>query len=351
MKKIIIILFISLNFSGFSQLDMVGELMRGGVEDGQKLMKAYLMPYEKALGYTAVNQRFIYQDKQKSNDFKFSIELHINTILIPNKDLSFDVNTLGLERMEVVDANQHISPTVFGDAEKTIALKSKDQINLPFQPLQSVASFNTPTGIGFGALPIPELQFAFSYKNSQAIASGYFVSIKDVLIIGYNISLNSQISSYFNFSKDLPVQFEVEVGYGGSNQTVELDVKPDARVEFLAKGPYTNQEFKLVLNGYSLGFGANYRINKLVIFSKLHFQDFWSRTQVIGNYPVNIKDPTGTFGLNIKDISNPIDYSRSLYGIKFGLGCQYDFTELIYTKVMFSLASYNSIGIGFGVKL
>jgi len=351
MKRFITILFIALTFNGFSQLDMVGELMRGGVEDGQKLMKAYLMPYEKALGYTAVDQRFIYINKERDNSLNFTLGLNFNTILIPNDDLSFDVNTLGLERMEAADANMHISPTAFGDANNSIGLKSKDQINLPFQPLQSVATFNTPTGIGFAALPIPELQFALSYKGSQLIASGYFAALKDVLIIGYNISLNSHISSYFEFSKDLPVQFEVELGFGGSNQNVDLDVKPDARVELLAKGPYTNQEFKLALSGYSLGFGANYRVNKLVVFSKLYFQDFWSRTQVIGNYPVNIKDPTGTFGLNIKDISNPIDYSRSLSGIKFSAGCQYDFTELIYAKLMFSLASYNSVGVGFGVKL
>jgi len=351
MKKYITILFIILSFSGFSQLDMVGELMRGGVNDGQKLMKAYLMPYEKSLGYTAVDQRFIYINKERNSNINFTLGLNINTILIPNDDLTYDVNTLGLDRMEAADVNKHISPTVFGDANNSVALKSKDQISLPFQPLKSVTSFNTPTGIGFGALPLPELQFALSYKNSQIIASGYFAALQSVLIIGYNISLNSQISSYFNFSKDLPIQFDLEIGYGGSNQNVDLDVKPDARIELLAKGPYTNQKFTLNLSGYNIGLGANYKIDKLVIFGKIYFQNFWSRTQVQGNYPVNIKDPSGTFGLNIEDISDPIDYSRSLSGIKLSAGCQYDFTELIYAKAMFSLASYNSIGIGFGVKL
>ena len=351
MRIIIIIALSIISMNAFSQLNMLGELMRGGIDDGQKLMKAYLLPYEKSLGYSATEQRNIYNKPQTDNSLKFSVGLNIDAIFIPSEDLSYDVNTLGLQRMEAADANNHISPTVFGDADKSVALKSKDAVQIPFNPIIPVATFNTPTGVGFGFLPIPELQFATTYKYSQMVLSGYFGALNDVVLIGYNISLHSQISSYFKKTKDLPIQFEVECGYGGSNQTVNLDVKPDAKLELLAKGPYTNQEFKLRLSGFNVGIGVNYRIKYLTAFVKCHYYSFGSRTQVNGIYPVNIKDPTGTIGLNIKDIKDPIDYSRDMGGFKLTTGIQLDIIEILYFKTSFTYAAYSNFNFGFGVRL
>lgn len=350
MKKAFLLVFVFTSLNVFSQVSSVGEFIRGGVEDGEKLMKSYLYPYEKALGYTAVDNSKIYLSKKDDDGFHLGIGLKVNSIFIPDEDLSFDVNTLNLSRMEAANSSIHITPTLFGDTTG-IAMKSKDTFNPPFKPSQATATFQTPQGIGFHALPIPELQIASSFKNSQLIVSGYYLPYKNVTLIGYNISVNSEISSFFELTKSFPVQFNISAGYGGSYQKVDLDVQPDAGFEMFAKGPYDDQKFLLNLSGFSFGVGADYKILNFTIYSNLYFHSFKSRTQVLGNFPVNVKDPTGTFGANIEDVTDPIDYSRSLNGLRFNIGTQYDFLKIMYVKADFSFSSYNSLGIALGVKL
>ncbi len=350
MKKILLLLFVLTSSNIFSQINSIGELIRGGVEDGQKLMKSYLFPYEKALGYTAVDNCKIYLSNNNDDAFHLGIGLKVNSIFISKENLSFDVNSLNLTRMEPADNNFHITPTLFGDTT-SIAMKSKDSFKPPFKPSQAVATFQTPQGIGFHALPMPELQLAASYKNSQILLSAYYLPYKNVTLIGYNISINSQISSYFDLTKDFPVQFDISAAYGGSYQRVDLDVQPDAIFEAFAKGPYDDQKFLLNLQGFSIGMGANYRIINFTVYSNFYFQSFKSRTQVLGNFPINVKDPSGTFGANIEDVTDPIDYNISLNSFRFNFGTQYDFLKIMYVKIDYSISSYNSLGIAFGVKI
>jgi len=349
MKSFLIIIFSLLAYNGIAQLDMVGELVRGGVNDGEKLMKAYLFPYEKALGYTAVDSRNIYMDSIHNKTLRWAVGFQVNSIFIPESDLSFDINSLQLERMEAANSAIHISPTLFGDTNG-IAMKSKDEFNPPFKPSQAVATFNTPQGIGFPILPIPEVQLASSYKNTQIMVSGYYAHIKNVLLIGYNVSVNSQLTSYFNVSRKWPIQIEGEFTFGGSSQTANLDVQPDAAFEVMAKGPYDNQKFMLNLNGFSLGLGANYSFYDFRFFAKAYYQNFSSRTQVIGNYPVNVKDPSGTFGVNVQDVVDPIDYSRTYSGMKLNFGTQYNIFSFLYIKASYSISSYNNFTFGIGYK-
>ncbi len=350
MKKILIISLMLFSINSFAQLNSVGEFIRGGVEDGQKLMKSYLYPYEKALGYSAVDIGKIYLEPKEENGFHLGLGIKVNSIFIASSDLSFDVNPLNLTRMEPANSNIHITPTLFGDTT-SILMKSKDEFHAPFKPSQATATFSTPQGIGFHALPMPELQIASSFQHTQLILSGYVVPYQNVTLIGYNISINSQISSFFELTKSFPIQFEISAGYGGSYQQVDLDVQPDADFEVFAKGPYDDQKFILNLSGYSLGLGANYKIFNFTIFSNLYYHSFSSRTQVLGNYPVNVKDPTGTFGANIEDVTDPIDYSRSLSGLRFNIGTQYDFLKILYIKADYSFSAYNSMGVALGVRI
>ena len=350
MKKLLVLVFVLFSLNSFAQLNSVGELIRGGVEDGQKLMMSYLYPYEKALGYTVIDNSKIYTESEDYFKLHLAFGLKVNSIFIPNQDLSFDVNSLNLSRMEPANSNLHISPTVFGDTT-SISMKSKDEFHPPFQPSNATATFNTPQGINFHLLPIPELQFAASYLHTQVISSGYYVPYKNITLWGYNITLNNQISSIFSLLKDFPVQFDVSVGFGSSSQKVELDVKPDANFELFAKGPYDNQKFLLTLSGFSFGVGATYKISKFTIYSNMFYQHFDSRTQVLGNYPVNVKDPSGTFGATIQDVIDPIDYSRSIGGLKVNFGTQYDIFKHMYLKADYALSSYHSMSLALGYKL
>ncbi len=344
------IFFLVFSYGVEAQVNGIGEFIRGGVSDGQKLMIAYLYPYEKALGYTAVDGRTVYLQTKENDGLHFGFGLKVNTIMIKNTDLQFDVNTLGLERMEPADAAVHISPTVFGDTTG-IKMKSKDEFNLPFQLPLPVATFNTPGGIGFHYLPIPELQFSSSFKNTRIMFSGYYVPIQNVLLIGYNISLSSQITSYFNYTKDFPVQLEIMGGFGGSSQHVGLNVQPDAKVEALAKGPYDNQAFLLNISGYNFGLGVNYRIPHLIFYAKAYYLSYSSHTQVVGNYPVNVKDPTGTIGINVEDVTDPIDYRHSFSDYKFTFGTQFNFLKFFYLKGDYSISSYSNFNIGLGIRI
>jgi hypothetical protein len=112
MKKISLLMCLSLfSVMAFSQTNVV-QFLKGGQADANKIFQAYLEPYAFALG-DGLNNGW-YSTAETHSLFGFDVTLGVSAIKIPDGSKTFDINALGLTRMEV-KSGPSIAPTVSGN--------------------------------------------------------------------------------------------------------------------------------------------------------------------------------------------------------------------------------------------
>ncbi len=149
-----------------------GNLIQGGVEDGEKLVKAYIKPLNKSIvfGLSGVNYM---SPKNKEDNKKFFLGFKTAVVHVPEKDLLYDVSTLGLEYIEAKDPTKTLAPSVFGDSIRTIRLASKKH-DILGRPL---FEFDAPTGKQTNWIPLPYLTTGYRMRSS-AISVNFIPYVK-----------------------------------------------------------------------------------------------------------------------------------------------------------------------------
>ena len=337
-----------------------GDLLQGGVDDGIKLINAYILPANKALMVGVNNADFVrtnYNDKKRIN-----ISLRTVFISIPEENLTFDVLDLNLQKIIANDPNNTIAQTIFGDSTEFIILDSKDStldftvIPPAYKPL---FSFNTPKGSGLNIAPAAYINLGYKlfYTN---VSIGFIPYMKvpksDANISLLNINIQQDMAMFLKFLRDKPFQFNISAGYYKFYAHADMEIKSDAVVNFSLTpspaGNYDNQEIKININ--SLFFAGTFSFNilkNLMIFAGYGYNTGNSRAQILGTYPVYGKDPTGIFSVTLDNITDPMDSKTSYSRAKIYGGAQFDFMKRYYIQASYTLGDYGGLGIALGIRI
>lgn len=366
MKKIFFGLSVILVVNGFSQgiIDS-GKLLQGGVDDGVKMVDAYLTPLNKSLMVATQNADF--HTLYKDGDKRIAISLEASFITIPKADLTFDVNALQLENL-AAEPGHSMAQTVFG-AEDSITIYSRDSIpktnssgggngGFPFRTanlIDSVAafSFSSVPGIDLGTLPLPNIGFTykFNFGNLSTNVLPYFTSKTSFII--WNISWKQNISRFIDVLKSNHILVSSKVGYTHTYIGNVLDVKPGGvyipySLTGEATGPYDNQRIKMNYSQIYLDLMAEYSLKQFTFWGGLGYNVGFSSVKILGTYPIYASDPTGNTSVSVTDIHDPMDLNGSFSRFKGVLGIRYDISRY-YAQLNYTIASYGGLGFGLGV--
>ena len=181
MKKGSLLVCLSLiSLMTFSQTSVV-EFLKGGQQDANKIFQAYLEPYAFALG-DGLNNGW-YSTAETHSLFGFDLTLGVSAIMIPDGSKTFDINKLGLTKMEV-RSGPSIAPTVAGnDAPGPLITVYDDQ-------RKSLVEFNSPQGTGKDIIPVPMVQVGFGLLPHTDVIGRFVPEMKydnngDEMKIGY----------------------------------------------------------------------------------------------------------------------------------------------------------------------
>ncbi len=355
MKKSILLLvltFISLHT--FAQdLINTGTLIQGGVEDGSKLVEAYVKPLNKAIVYGLSNDTYTKIKKEQSRHLLLSIKLGFTAI--PGKDWDFDVTKLDLKHFEPKNPDQIRAQTVFGDSLKSITLVSKEK-DLLGRPL---IEFDTPKGSQKSIMPLPYISgtYRFKYTNLTFNLIPYINIPDSSFKVGmFGAAAQQDLALFISSLQDKSYSISLQGGaaylYGHS----DLDIKPGKiyspiNISGHQVGPYDNQEINIAYLSLSFNAYFSYDLNQHIsVFGGAGINMGSSHIMVQGNYPVYVADPTGTGAVVAQDVKDPLDINNNFNREKLEFGVRGDWNHF-FIQAGYNAATYGGLSFNLGYKM
>ncbi len=354
MKRILLLFVLTLSLTGYSQqLVNSGSLIQGGIDDGEKLMSAYLRPINKAIVFGLSDVTYTKIKKEAKHKLLLSVKLAY--VAVPSEDFTYDVSKLNLQHIEAKDPNDVIAQSVFGDSIKTITMVSKDSDFFG----RRLFEFETPAGGGSSALPLPYLgaSLRMKYTNLSVNFIPYVkVPTSDMNVGMLGFSVQQDVSMFVKGLRDKPFGVSLQGSASALYGNAPLSVKPDAvtvpvTINGSHPGPYDTQEVNIFYTSINVGAYVDYTIaKKYTLFAGAGTNFGTSRIMVNGNYPIYTKDPSGTGAVVADDVKDPIDMSDSFSRTKFEIGARADWDKF-FLQLNYNVATYGGIGLNLGYKM
>lgn len=329
--KFIAALSVLLSSSAFAQFDPT-PFIQGSTADIEYLGGEYLNPAAKALA-TGINNAW-YNSAEVHEPGGFEINLSAGIILIPESDQSFIIEQSKLDQLELVNPQDNLAPTAFGEDSPGPELRSK---------ADATATFEMPGGLGSNVFPQLGITAEVGVGMHTDVMLRYFPTIgipgvEDGKIGMYGFGFNHSFLEWFDSSDDFPVTASVlfaftqlsysqnlNTTFDGSNQELELTTKGyTARL-------IVSREFSfLTLYG---GIGMNSGSTQMLMLGTYKYQE--NGVEVTSTDPLDITEESSTFAANLgfklkllKILSFNADYSFGNYqALTVGLGFDVDFKK------------------------
>lgn len=149
----------------YGQIKQIGNFTAGGLDDAQKLMKAYITPWANALG--ASMSGGWYNTAKVHKTLGFDLTFTLNMGFVPSSDKTFNLDDLDLNLLY----DENIAQTAAGKNE------SGPELRYEMAGIQ-LASFQSPKGTGLSFVPSPMVQIGIGIVKGTAIDFRFLPEVK-----------------------------------------------------------------------------------------------------------------------------------------------------------------------------
>ncbi len=352
--------FLLLIFSGSSQILQSTAFVKGSIDDGEKIIKAYLSPFERSLAVIGGNGFTGFPNKnKKKNHIKIGIEF--GSTITPKTERTYNPDDLNLTEFEVSNSGDKTAQTFSGNSNSIqIETKSSYKIitsSFPFYKDKALFTLNTPEGSGSPLLTLPFLT-AFYNNEGLAFKLRLMPPIKipkvDASIFSIGTGGQTRLSNKIKVLKSIPVHIDFGLALQYTLLTLDPGLQPeDTRTEISLQadnGPYNNQAFFVHSLSLPIGLVFSREFNHFLLFGGLGYQVAYSKVELTGNIPVYLADPTNTARIIIEDFKDPISYTQKHHSPRIELGVKYLYKsfDIIAT---YTYSKHNSFNLGLGMTL
>lgn len=358
MKKGSLLVLLSFcSLMAFSQTSVV-EFLKGGKQDANTLFKAYLEPYAYALG-DGLNNGW-YSTAETHHLWGFDLTIGVSAIQVPEGSKSFDINKLGLNRMEVRSGSS-IAPTAAGKDSPgpliTVYDRDVDDINK-----RSLVEFNSPQGTGLDLVPVPIIQVGFGLLPHTDVIGRYVPEMKynnngDDMKIGlWGIGAKHNFMDWFPGLKLLPFDASLFYSYSVVNGQSELSFTSadySSNDDIVIEPINTDDqmlELKTKTSKYGLVVSKKFSI--LTVFGAIGNSTSKVDVNMLGTYPVVASTQAG--GLEITQegaLKDPVtlNFENSNLSLEAGLRVKLAVLSLFGSINKSEYTSYN-VGLSLGMR-
>lgn len=340
-----------------AQLGDIGTFLKAGADDASKLTKEYLRPYPTGFG-TGLNAGFTETAAPKKL-LGFSLQIRPSLAVVPADVKSFDVNSLGLQKIQVAPGNNPVTPTIAGANQAGPLLEIYETATIGGVSHQvKLSEFTMMEGLNFGYVPAPIVQASVGLIRETDVTLRLLPQISvgefgDISVLGG--AVKHSISQYIPGDKIFPVDISVLVGFNKMNINGNLDLQPESGASNEnASNPnpdFDSQKLSASFNTFVVNAYVGKTLPFISVYGGLGYQTAKFDLKLKGNYPVPFlkdTDPTGKyytvmnnpFGFTIESDSN----ISALAGLRLKLG-----PLAIYGEATF--ANYITLNAGFGVSI
>ena len=330
-----------------------GNLIKGGIADGNKLVDAYTKPLNKAVIFSL--GQMSYTGFAREGDRRFSVGLQTVYLMAPRNERTYNINDLHLETLEAENPDNARAATILGDSllQNTLVSKKKDLFGRP------LIKFKTPGGTGYAGFPVPALNLTYR-TPVWAVHFGALplvpVPTTDLKIFMLRGAFHFNLASKLDFIDAGKSAWDVAVAYAYFHGYSHLDVRPDGVVTLFNptgnhNGPYDNQRLLVDYQSFSAATRyARYLGKHWQVFAGLNAVFGLSNLQLKGKYPVYLTDPLGGISITATDVEDPLDLRSSYGGVFVQTGLRADWSRWALL-LQADLSQYSGLSFRLSYKL
>ena len=354
MKKLMLVILCGLILqSAYSQSNVV-EFLKGGKNDANALVQAYLNPYAMALG-DGLNNGW-YNSAATHKLFGFDLSISVSAIQIPQGATTFNLNTIGLSNhLTLENPSKNIAPTVAGPDVEGPRLNINDLNGKP------IGSFSTPNGTDMDLVPVPMAQIGFGLLPHTDIIGRYVPEMKydnsgDEMKIGFwGLGVKHNFKEWIPVLKSLPFDASVFASYSEINAQSDISLGSNdfndgnVRITF---GDNTSQLLKFHTKTSKYGIIVSKKLSILTVFGGIGQSTSETNIDVLGKYVIETTFQSGGSTYTTKDnLDDPIALSFKAKNISLdaGLRIKLAFFTLFGSVNKAEYMSYNG-GVGLSIR-
>lgn len=338
----------------YSQIDIMGRLLSGGIDDAEKLSEAYFNPFID--GFSANLNSGWYNTAKPHSVLGFDITVNLNTSIVPASSKYYD---LGLLELNGVVNGDNKAPTFSGK-------QNSDRPELIYYEEFAgndveLTRFKVPNGTGVGYIPAPMLQVGIGLPLKTDIMIRYLpdMNLGSAGKMGlYGFGLKHSLKQWIPFIKKLPiVNVSVMGGYTRFSTSSSLNVKPEDinadATDLTENVSFDNQSLVFDVNSYTANLIGSVDIPFFTVYGAVGFTSNTANLKMLGYYPIPELNSSGDVVFTDESVGekDPINFTvqgdanktipRYNLGMKLKLGLfhlNFDYTYAHYSVASLGMA-------------
>ncbi|HEY9489286.1 MAG TPA: DUF6588 family protein [Chryseosolibacter sp.] len=315
--------------------DELDKLLTESVEDGGKLITAYVSPFMKSVSL-GLNQGW-YNTAKPHKIAGVDLTITANAMTIPKSDLFFDVTKLGLEVVGLHSSSQDfpLAPTIVGPDRAPTFSYTDEETGI-------TETFTGPGGIdlegelGKNWVPVPMAHLGFGLPKGTDLKLRFTPTIDlgddaTLKILGFGIM--HDVKQWIPGMKLLPFDLSGFVGYTKFKMEMAFDPEdnPDQRGEFEMNATTIQGLISKKFSVLTLYGGVGYNIAKSNIAMK-------------GTYDINDDGETSPNEVDPLDLKFAASGFRTTAGLRLKLA-------VLTLHADYTLQKYKCLTVGIGISV
>jgi hypothetical protein len=281
-----IVVFIMTAGPSFGQLEDIGVLLTGGVDDAEQMMTEYLRPFANALGAN-INGGW-YNTAKVHKLGGFDITFTASVAFAPDAHKTYDLSKLTLQALY----DDNIANSIAGDKNTGPELSYQQEIlGNPVTYLQ----YDHPAGTGVDFIPSPMINAAVGLPKGFEIMGRYMPTVKigNAAKAGiWGAGFKHDIKQWIPVLAKMPV-FNLSIMYGYTNIKVNTeldDITPDmiGATDATTSADFENQNFDIVTQGHTANALVSANLPVVCFYGGVGVSITQTNLKLNGYYPVPV---------------------------------------------------------------
>lgn len=354
-----------------AQLSNVGEILQAGANDANLLANEYLKPIGRGFG-AGLNSGW-YFSANPHKFLGFDVAIRVGLAQVPDADLTYNVQNLTFQRLQLKSGKPAIGPTFSGD--KTTVRPVFEITETYTNPVTNqqetvvLSELEMPNGLGVSFVPTAMVQAGVGLIFNTDVSVRFMpeTEIEDfgtISLIG--ASVKHGLNQWIPGGDLLPVDLSIQAGFTQLSATAPLSIDPDAvgadaqTYNSYIPTHWDGQQVEFKSSGYTVnalvGKNINFLILGIGVYGGVGIESATTTVKTPGNYPIltPVTDLTlyaQGYREQVESISTPLDLSfDSANSLRFTAGARVRFL-LVNVIAEYTYANYQMLNAGVAISL
>lgn len=339
--------------TSFAQIGNI-DFLEGGIADGAKLFEAYLSPWANAFG-ASLNGGW-YNTAKPHKLGGFDVTFSISTTIVPASAKTFDLSEISFQNLSILGTDTE-APTIAGENKDGPTLEYI--LSHPTYGDIPIASFKTPPGSNWGAIPLPMIQAGLGLPLGTDVTVRFIpkmtIPVIDTKVSMLGVGVKHSILQYFPGEKLIPIDLTLQGGYTKLKVSVPIDLQPGDYTNFItySASDFEDQEVNMEVTAYSINLLISKKLPVVTFYGGAGYSKTQTVIDIVGNYAIPTFDPfistTGPVYVDSSVEQVPTIDIKNHSGLRLNAGIRFTLGVLTihgdYTK-----ANYSVFTAGLGIS-